>query len=62
MGATDKVDEIAPIEEAIAESERDIVEGTELLAVTEAKTEDTRGENMIHPYFQVPTEEHTYYL
>ena len=61
-GATDKVDEIALIEEAIAEAERDIVEGTELLAMTEAETEDTRGENVIHPDLQVPTEEHTYNL
>ena len=50
------------IEEAVAEAERDIAEGTELLAGTETKTEDIRNENMIHPYLQVPTEEHNYNL
>ena len=30
--------------------------------MTEAETEDTRGENVIHPDLQVPTEEHTYNL
>ena len=59
-GATDKADEMAIIEEAIAESERDIAEGTELLAGTETETEDTWDENVIHPDFQVPTVEHTY--
>ena len=34
-GATDKADEIALVEEAIAETERDIAEGTDLLAGTE---------------------------
>ena len=53
---------MALIEEAIAEAERYIVEGTELLAGTETKTEDTRDENVIHPDLQVPTVEHTYNL
>ena len=44
MGATDKADEMALIEEAIAESEWDITEGTEILAGTESKTEDTQDE------------------
>ena len=61
-GATDKADKIALIEEAISEAERDIAEGTELLAGTESETEDTRDRNVIHPYLQVPTEEHTYNL
>ena len=37
------------IEEAIAEVERDIAEGTELLARSETETEDTRDEIVIHP-------------
>ena len=60
MGATEKVDEMARIEEAIAEAERDIAEGTELLAGTETETEDTWYENVMHPDLQVPTVEHTY--
>ena len=58
-GATDKADEISLIEEAIEESERDIAEGTGLLAVTETETEDAQNENMIHPDLKVPTVEHT---
>ena len=50
------------IKEAIAEAEQDIAEGTGLLAGTENETEDTRDENVIHPYLQVPTEEQTYNL
>ena len=61
-GATDKADEMALIEEAIAEEERDIAEGTDLLAGTETKTEDARNKNVIHPDLQVPTVEHTYKL
>ena len=53
---------MALIEDAIAEAERDVKEGTELLVGTETETEDTWGENVIHPYFQVPTVEHTYNL
>ena len=53
---------MALIEEAITEAERDIAEGTDLLAGTETGTEDTRKENVIHPYLQVPTVEHTYNL
>ena len=34
-GATDKAEKMALIEEAIAESERDIAEGTDLLSRTE---------------------------
>ena len=59
-GATDKEDGMALIEEAIAEAERDIAEGTDILAGTETETEDARNENMIHTDFQVPTVEHTY--
>ena len=61
-GATDKADKMALIEEAITEAERDIAEGTDLLAGTETGTEDTRNENVIHTYFQVTTVEHTYNL
>ena len=49
MGANDEVDEMALIEEAIAEAERDITEGKELLSVTETENIDTRDENVIHP-------------
>ena len=62
MGATNKLDEMAFIEEAIAESERDIAEGNDILSGTETETEDTRNENVIHPYLQLPTVEHTYNL
>ena len=41
-GATNKMDEMALIEEAIAETERDIAEGTNIIAGTETETEDTR--------------------
>ena len=50
------------IEEAIPEEERDIAEGKELIEGTETETEDTWDENVIYPYLQVPTEEHTYNL
>ena len=60
--ATDEAGEMALIEEAIAEAERDIAEGVDLLAGTETKTEYTWNENAIHPDFQVPTVEHTYNL
>ena len=42
---------MALIEEAIAKSERDITEGTDILVGTETKIEDTRNENVIHPDF-----------
>ena len=42
-GATEKTDAMALIEKAMAEPERDIAEGTDLLAGTETETEDTRG-------------------
>ena len=61
-GTTNEADEMALIEEAIAEAERGITEGTELLAGTETETEDTRGKNVIHPDFQVTKVEHTYNL
>ena len=51
MGVADKSDETALIEEATAEADQDIAEGTDLLAVTETETEDTRNENVIHPDF-----------
>ena len=58
-GATEKVDKMDLIEEAIAEADRDIAEGTELLAGAETETEDTQDQNVIHPDLQLPTEEHT---
>ena len=61
-GATDKADELELIEEAIAESEQDIAEGTNLLSGTETETEETRNKNVIHLDLQVPTVEHTYNL
>ena len=57
--STDKADELALIEEAIAEAERDIAEATDLLAGTETENEEARNENVIHPDLQVPTVEHT---
>ena len=62
MGATEEADELALIEEAITESERDIAEATDLLAGTETKTEEARNENVINPALQVPKVEHTYNL
>ena len=62
MGACEKIDEMAQIEEAIVEAERDIAEVTDLLAGTETETEDARKKNLIHPDFQVPPVEHTYNL
>ena len=61
-GATYEADGLAPIEEAIAEAEQDLEEGTDLLVGTETKTEEARNENVIHPALQVPTVEHTYNL
>ena len=61
-GKNDKADELALIEKAIAEAERDIAEATDLLAGTETKNEEARNENVIHPDLQVPTVEHTYNL
>ena len=62
MGETDKADEISLIEEDISEADQDIAEGTELIAGTETKTEETRGENVMHPDLKVPAVEHTYNL
>ena len=62
MGATDEADILALIEEAIVEAEQDIAEGTDLLAGTETEPVDARVKNVIHPYLQVPTVEHTYNL
>ena len=61
-GSTEEADEMILTEEAIAESERDIAEGTDLLAENETETEDTPNENVIHPNLQVPTVQHTYNL
>ena len=61
-GKNDEADELALIEEAIAEAERDIAEATDLLAGTETENEETRNENVIHPALQVPKVEHTYNL
>ena len=60
--ATYKLDKLELIEEAITEAERDIAEATDLLGGTETETEEAQNENVIHPYLQVPTVEHTYYL
>ena len=59
---TDKADEMELIEEAIAEAERDMMEATDLLAVTETETEEAQNENVIHPALQVPAVENTYNL
>ena len=61
-GATDEADELALIEEAIAEAEQDLAEGTDILVGSETKTEEAQNENVIHPALQVPTVEHTYNL
>ena len=61
-GATEKVYEMALIEEAISEAEQDIAEWTDLIAGNKIETEDTRNENVIHPDLQVPTVEYTYNL
>ena len=61
-GSTEEADELALIEEAISEAERDIAEATDLLAGTETENEEARNENVIHPALQVPTVEHTYNL
>ena len=42
-GATDKADEMTLIEEDIRKAERDIAEGTDLLAGNETKTKDTQN-------------------
>ena len=60
--ATDGLDKLALIEEAIAKAEQDITEGTDLLAGTETITEEAQNENVIHPDLQVLTMEHTYNL
>ena len=62
MEETDKADEISLIEEDISEADQDTAEGTELIAGTETKTEETRGENVMHPDLKVPAVEHTYNL
>ena len=58
--APDEADEMALIEEVIAEAEQNILGGTYLLAGTETETEDTKNKNVIHIDLQVPTVEHTY--
>ena len=50
------------IEESIAEAQRDIAEGNDLLAGTETETEDTRNKNVIYPDLQVTTVGHNYNL
>ena len=42
-GSTEEAGELALIEEAIAEAERDIAEATDLLAGNEIETEDARN-------------------
>ena len=61
-GKNDEADELALIEYAIAEAERDIAEATDLLAGTETENEETKNENVIHPDLHVSTVEHTYNL
>ena len=61
-GKNDEADELALIEEAIAEAERDIAEATDLLEGTETENDEARNENVIHPSLQVPTVEHAYNL
>ena len=53
---------MALIEEAIAEAELYIAEGTDLIAGTETINEGARNKNVMHPYLQVPTVEQTYNL
>ena len=48
-GKNDEAEELALIEEAIIEAERDIAEAIDLLAGTETENEETRNENVIHP-------------
>ena len=38
------------------------MEGTDLLSGTETETKEAQNENVIHPYLQVQTVEHTYNL
>ena len=60
IGKNNEADELALIEEAIAEAERDITEATDPLVGTETENEETRNENVIHLALQVPIVEHTY--
>ena len=55
---------MAIIEEAVAEAERDIAEGTKPLAgiAYEDRGEDARDKNLIHPKTQVATTENVYNL
>ena len=61
-GANDKADELEHIEESIAEAEKYIAEGTDIVAGTETETEEARNKNVIYPDLQVSTVEHTYNL
>ena len=61
-GKTDEADELALIEEAIAEAEQDIAKAIDLLAGTETENEEKQNENVIHPALQVSRVEHTYNL
>ena len=58
-GKNDKADELELIVEAIAESEQDTGEETDILAGIETENEEALKENVIHPALQVPTVEHT---
>ena len=58
----DESDNMALIEEAIAEAKRDIAEGTKLLAkiADEDRGEDAWDKNVIHPETQVATTDNVY--
>ena len=55
--ANDEANYMALIEEDIAEAERDIVEGTELLSGENIKTDDKQDKHMMHPEDQLLTVE-----
>ena len=60
--ANDEANYMALIEEDIAEAERDIVEGTELLSGENIKTDDKQDKHMMHPEDQLLTVENVYNL
>ena len=60
--ANDEANDMALIEEDIAEAERDIVEGTELLSGENIKTDDKQDKHMMHPEDQLLTVENVYNL
>ena len=60
--ANDEANDMTLIEEDIAEAERDIVEGTELLSGENIKTDDKQDKHMMHPEDQLLTVENVYNL